>query len=1240
MNGATASSQSQASSSASYSGQVNGNEFTSQSTHSSTVEQPENGVTSSQLGSTGQPETSASPPSTTLPVSLDTLQDALAIEQSTSGSIASETSVPNAGGQGQSSLDSQTQSSSAQQTDTQAQPGTTQGIDALHSTRSSQGAGTPSATTSIAGSSALVSAAGENTKSVSNSDVDRLAGAVTTASGGLESSPLSTAGADSSAVVLSAGTTIHSDTIGENDHLSVDVTTAAGGTPLATSAGVSAAVPEETIKASSEVIDGQSSAGGEATSGTPAPNTKTGSEGSAITNTNSNDVSPTTKGSAAGATTTPAAQPASSPLAPQSVTVSATGTTLGSDIGHATAVSGVTQSIVTPESLSSSLALESNLFHVVSQVVGSLTPTTLGEGAVVQTTAQVTGASKDTTSPVSVSSPGGDQNSGPVLSTGSAEAASVPNPSLAAAASKLNGIPASIENPLATASGNPPSIFNPALTAAASAVDVLPASVLNPEHQVSLVGSPESASQSIPGASSLPGGVSQNTAGATGSPTGGTTSPVAGTESQVGATASPIVSGSPVGGAASAVGGTESQGGATGSPVGGTETQGGATASPMVTGSPIGGTASAVGGTETQGGATGSPVGATGSQVGGTGSPSGEATPGPIPGGSALTSGDTHPNSQNTAPGSGLPESGPVTASNGEVVHGTATLPPQSATPVSGIAGLSTQSDGNVVTVSAAAATGSTVSNGQIVPITTGHEASAQSQASGIAGLSTQSDGKVVPVSAAAATGSTVSNGQIVPITTGHEASAQSQASGIAGLSTQSDGKVVPVSAAAATGSTVSNGQIVPVTTGHEASVQSQASGIVGLSTQSDGKVVPVSAAAATGSTVSNGQIVPIATGHEASAQSPAASETGVAAASNAAQSAAAVAAGATQSNIASSGPTETPFVPPQQFYGKGPYTQSPVGYDTSTTQPVPTSIVHGPSSTPSATQGQTFGPSSLPSNVPLILYQNGGPGAQPANTRTISVAFRYPLNYLFVYNNTVSQEQIFHYIPLGISYGLEIETSQIIMKNLQASDTYKDVGYVTTLALAWIPEGLVDNLALLVSTSVSRFYRNPDNSTAFLLSMINTAIPITSNNGTDGASGAYGNIPSDTNPAKTAGAPIGGDIGNSEHVRASAAGIGVGVACGAAAYGAAMFFVARRYKKRRQSHLRSPSMFSSPVMSHAGPDAGAGAALMSGAMGERSASPYYDNDGRAGSRGSGRSGSSRHQISAPVMAENSLGWN
>ena len=1338
-------------------------------------------MTSSQPGSTAPPDTSAFPSSTAISNSQETQQGALDIPPRTSSSVASETLVSSSAGQGASATGSQMSPSLGQQTDTQVQAGTTQGFDALQSSSSSRGAGTPPTATSIAGSSSLVLPAGESTVSNARSEASSLASDVNTATGGPQSLPVTTAGAGSSAVIPPSATTINSNANDETGHLTSGVDTATVGTPpVTTSAGGSVAVvPGETIKTSATANNNQPSFSGEATSGVSAPDTQTGSEGSVNTNTIVNQVVPTTSGIGAGATITHAAEPASSAVAPQSVAVPATGTSLGSETSHVTAGPGETQPTLTPgvgagptsqvnglSGSSVSVAPQVNPVNSESQARGSLRQTTLPDGAVVPNTAQITGAGKGTTAPLetppaSVSSPGTDQISSPNLNVAASVPASVANPSVAAAASKLNTIPASVENPLASVSGNPPLVLNPALTTAASALDALSASIPNPEHQVSLPGSPNSASPVTSGGSNPTGVGPQDTAGVTGSPAT-TGSPIGATE-PAGASG-PSVSGIalPVGATESAIGATASlAAGITASPVTGTK-------SPVdVTGLPIA--------TDSSGDTTAGQSSAPNSQLPATGGlvPESRLTTASngevISGTPAATapSGETlsGPNLQNTATATVSPDTGPTSTFNGQLVSGTPApnLPP--ATTESGIVGISTQSNGEVVPISAAASTGSIVSNGQIVPAATGSATtesgiagiSTQSNGeivpisaavstgsivsngqivpaatgsatteSGIVGLSTQSNGEVVPISAAASTGSIVSNGQIVPAATGSATtesgivglstqsngevvpisatadtgstvsngqvvpaatesarpesgiaglSTQSNGeaipisaaagtssiisngqivpaatvpaatgsatpeSGIAGLSTQSNGQVIPISAAAGTGSTVSNGQVVPAATVPAATGSATPeSGIAGLSTQSNGQVIPISAAAGTGSTVSNGQIVPAATDHEASAQPPGPSVTGAVAASVAVQSAA---AGTTQSNADSPGPTATPPVPPpQQFTGKGPYTQSPVGYDTSTTQVVPTSIIHGPSSTPSATQGHYFGPSSLPSNVPQILYQNGGPGSQPPNTRMVYIAFRYPLNYLFVYNHTVSQQQIFYYIPLGIRYGLEIEASQITMQSLRAWDTYEDVGYVTTLALAWIPEGLVDNLGLLVSTPVSRFYRNPDNSTAFLLSMINNAIPITGANGTDGASTVFGNIPPDTTSAKNAGAPIGGDIGNSEHVRASSVGIGVGVACGAAAYGAAMFFVARRYKKRRQSHMRSPSMFSSPVMSHAGPDAGAGAALMSGAMGERNPSPYYDHDDRAGSRGSGRSGSSRHQISAPVMAENSLGWN
>jgi len=290
--------------------------------------------------------------------------------------------------------------------------------------------------------------------------------------------------------------------------------------------------------------------------------------------------------------------------------------------------------------------------------------------------------------------------------------------------------------------------------------------------------------------------------------------------------------------------------------------------------------------------------------------------------------------------------------------------------------------------------------------------------------------------------------------------------------------------------------------------------------------------------------------------------------------------------------------------------------------------------------QTSNYGSTGLPTGWPLFLYPPDGRGKRPDNTESIQIGFLYPLNYEFVWTHEDSQKQIFKYLPMGIAWGLQIDVENVTMQALRAKDTTQDLFYVTTFALAFVPSGQVEALGRLVHNPTSRFYLNPDNSINTLLSMINTSFPIATDNGTGGGSTVLGASPSSTATMKDGGAPVGGGIGSSNPIRVSSVGIGVGVAFGAAAYGAAMFFVARRYKKRRQSHLRSPSMFSSPVMSHVGPDAGAGAALMSGGMGgHRSPSPYHDNDGRADSRGSGRSGSTgRQQISAPVMAENSLG--
>lgn len=207
--------------------------------------------------------------------------------------------------------------------------------------------------------------------------------------------------------------------------------------------------------------------------------------------------------------------------------------------------------------------------------------------------------------------------------------------------------------------------------------------------------------------------------------------------------------------------------------------------------------------------------------------------------------------------------------------------------------------------------------------------------------------------------------------------------------------------------------------------------------------------------------------------------------------------------------------------------------------------------------------------------------------------------------------------------------------------DTSEDMGYITTLAQAYIPSNMLDTMTLALTTPVSAMYDNPDPSLKTLMNMINPAIPILpgAQLDSDGASGTT-NPSAATSAAAGDGAPIGGDSGSSSPVKGTSVGIGVGAVAGAAIYAAAMVYVARRYRKRRQQHQRVSSgsvPYTDAPMSQAA-SGGMGTYFMSGANGQRTPTTGR---GSRNSAGSSNGRSIREQgISHPVMAENSLGWN
>jgi hypothetical protein len=245
----------------------------------------------------------------------------------------------------------------------------------------------------------------------------------------------------------------------------------------------------------------------------------------------------------------------------------------------------------------------------------------------------------------------------------------------------------------------------------------------------------------------------------------------------------------------------------------------------------------------------------------------------------------------------------------------------------------------------------------------------------------------------------------------------------------------------------------------------------------------------------------------------------------------------------------------------------------------------------------------------------------------------------MFVVANPKSAAQIFEFLPQGLANGLGLDLSQVTMDSLLPLDTTSELGYITTLALVYIPSNMYNTLGLELHIPTSALYTDDDISVSTLMYYINVAVPLTpgstlgnsatgtgsgaasTSSTTSGNSNAVFDTPNQNTSAKTSKTTISIISG------------GVAVA---AAYGAAMFLIARRYKKRRLSHRRSSSVLNPAEMRQSGSPAllaGAGAFMSGGRT-----TPGHDRN----SRGSGRTGNSARtqQISAPMMAENSLGWN
>lgn len=319
-------------------------------------------------------------------------------------------------------------------------------------------------------------------------------------------------------------------------------------------------------------------------------------------------------------------------------------------------------------------------------------------------------------------------------------------------------------------------------------------------------------------------------------------------------------------------------------------------------------------------------------------------------------------------------------------------------------------------------------------------------------------------------------------------------------------------------------------------------------------------------------------------------------------------------------------------------------------TQPwLPTTIVVDPTPTTTTTPG--LAPTSavtLPTALPKAITPDTGNDPPPDDTTLIQIGFGFGMNYPFVVSNAKAAAQIFQLLPQALSYAGGFPVEKVQMRKLIPLNTQQSLGYVTTLAIITYPSNMVEALRMDVKIPSSPLYNSPEQLVYNLTQQINSAIDIILGSyPEDGAAPGTGDGESSVTSTSVPNAdPFDNGDDSSDSTSSSQKGATAGIALGvvgvAAAYGAAMFVIARRYKRKKQAHRRASSISDSSGMRTVGSPA-----LMGGALLSRDFSSYGGvaggRDSQGSGTGSGRSGGNSARtavISAPMAAENSLGWN
>lgn len=346
---------------------------------------------------------------------------------------------------------------------------------------------------------------------------------------------------------------------------------------------------------------------------------------------------------------------------------------------------------------------------------------------------------------------------------------------------------------------------------------------------------------------------------------------------------------------------------------------------------------------------------------------------------------------------------------------------------------------------------------------------------------------------------------------------------------------------------------------------------------------------------------------------------------------------------VPSSSSEETPIPVPTTSQKPKPVTSiEPTATFSNTEDWMPTTIVADPTSfTYTRPTNEPTGTKTeeLPTDIPKVILSNDPDRPIPEGSVQIQIGFDYAMNYNHVAKNPIAAAQIFKYLPVALSFAGGFKMDKVMVSMLVPYDTREKWGYVTTIAKVYYPKALVDTLKMDLLQPNSDLYNNANHLVNDLTADINPNIDIYGNI-VEGDDGNNDNGNNNDDGGSNNDAIDSGDSGDSSAKKqATTAGIAVGAVGLSVMYGAAMFIVARRYKRKRQAHRRSNSLSGSEASSEMQYAGNGSPAMMGGALLSQDGTNYGGAGGRD-SHGSGNNSARTANISAPVATENSLGWN